>query len=74
MPLRQPLATAGIHPAAPVRLFSQRTVYTSARARKRSANSASLSPVGEAIVTRPGVATGAAWIYAYRHEAAGRPR
>ena len=59
MPLRQPPATAGIHPAAPVRGFSHRTAYTSVRARNRSANSASLSATGDAIVTRPGAATGA---------------
>ena len=59
MPLRHPPATAGIHPAAPVRVFSQRTAYTSAWARNRSANSVSLSATGEAIVTSPGAATGA---------------
>ncbi|WP_158632550.1 hypothetical protein [Verrucosispora sp. FIM060022] len=59
IPLRQPPATAGIHPAAPVRAFSHRTAYTSARALNRSANNASLSRVGEAMVTSPGGSTGA---------------
>ena len=53
MPLRQPPATAGIHPLVPVRAFSHGTAYTSVRARNRSAYRASLSATGEAIVTEP---------------------
>jgi len=36
IPFRHPPATAGIHPLTPVLAFSQRTAYTSVRARNRS--------------------------------------
>lgn len=56
MPLRHPPATAGIHPLTSVRVFSQRTAYTSVRARNRSVYKASLSSTGDDIVTGPGAA------------------
>jgi hypothetical protein len=58
-PIHTLAPAAGDHPNAPVRVFSQRTAYRSVRARNRSANKASLSATGEAMVTIPGAATGA---------------
>ena len=54
--LRHPPRTAGIQPERPVRAFSQRTVWTSARAANRDAKKAIFASWGRGEVHHAGLA------------------